>query len=335
VDRVAKTWPVPVNDLPAREILLLSTLLAGTRVDATGGLVPSTTDEVTIAWNKLRATHPGLFTCPAGDQLSWHEHEAEACEIQKNWVGAAFHLGRLIEDGPPRWEICARRANVSAELGEWDASAGDYARAIRLGADDPKVWTYLAYVMLARGDVGGCREVRSSLTERYRGTDDPSRNNLLAWTWAVGADPEGQPELAVELASRAVASQPRQHAYLGTLGAALFRADRYEEAARRLDEAVEAQAAGGTFSQQLFLSMAHSRMGHDEEARRWLARADRWWATASGPNPPAVPARPAPIRWQDRLLFALLRREASGLLGPPGPEDRPPFSTVDRFPPFE
>ena len=76
--------------------------------------MPSTTDEMTIAWDELRTAHPGLFTCPAGDQLSWHEHEAEACEIQKNWVGAAFHLGPLIENGPPRWEICARRANVAA-----------------------------------------------------------------------------------------------------------------------------------------------------------------------------------------------------------------------------
>ena len=63
------------------------------------------------------------------------------------------------------------------------------------------------------------------------------------------------------------------HRKAGTLGALLYRAGSYKEAVDQLTEAVRTHGEGGDGWTCLFLAMAHHRLKHDEEARRWLARA--------------------------------------------------------------
>ena len=53
-----------------------------------------------------------------------------------------------------------------------------------------------------------------------------------------------------------------------TLGAALYRAGRYDEAIRRVQEAIRER--GASPAAYAFLSMAHHRLGHRQEALRWL-----------------------------------------------------------------
>ena len=57
------------------------------------------------------------------------------------------------------------------------------------------------------------------------------------------ADDPGRP---VALTERAVATDPRNRYYLNTLGAALYRAGRFEEAVRRLGESVAVRPSPGT-----------------------------------------------------------------------------------------
>jgi tetratricopeptide (TPR) repeat protein len=98
--------------------------------------------------------------------------------------------------------------------------------------------------------------------------------------------PEGvtDPERTVRLAEAAVpgAAESGKADALITLGAALYRAGWCDEAIPRLEEANRArdeQAAGWAF-----LAMAHHRLGHRDEARRWLDKlkghqpsTDRAW----------------------------------------------------------
>ena len=76
-----------------------------------------------------------------------------------------------------------------------------------------------------------------------------------------------------------------------------------------------------------FLAMAHHRLGHADEARRWLEKATQ--ATEEALKPPAEPpgksAEPSgaiPPDWKRKLTLQLLRREAEeqiqGLGGKPG-----------------
>src|SRR5205807_850000 len=84
----------------------------------------------------------------------------------------------------------------------------------------------------------------------------------------------------------------------------------------RLGQVVAAPASetASTAYARFFLAMAHQRLGHGEEARRWLSEAVRvadQELAAKSPPP-----------WNRRVTLQILRREAEGLIGRsplPGP----------------
>jgi tetratricopeptide (TPR) repeat protein len=97
-----------------------------------------------------------------------------------------------------------------------------------------------------------------------------------------------------------------------TLGAALYRAGRYQAAIRRLDEAIQArreQATGWAF-----LAMAHHRLGHREQALRWLEQLQQRQRSADSTQ-----------SW-DELEVSLLCHEAEAVIlyDPAFPDD--PFA---------
>jgi tetratricopeptide (TPR) repeat protein len=92
------------------------------------------------------------------------------------------------------------------------------------------------------------------------------------------------------------------------LGATLYRAGRFDEAVERL-EAGDKKAGSAVSAMRhqawCFLAMAHHRLGHAAEARRWLDKAaqqtERLKAQAFGPRSSAV-------------AIQLLHREAEALI---------------------
>jgi WD40 repeat protein/tetratricopeptide (TPR) repeat protein len=314
VDRVARVWPVPFLTRPVDAIVRLSGLLSGERVDDTGGLVPLTTKEMAAAWSRLRAETPEFFDDRPTDRAAWHEHEAQLCEDRRLWKRTADHLTRLIETGAAPWEHHARLANALAHLDDWSRAADAYERAIQLGADDPRIWNFLSLLRLVREDAAGYRKVKDSLVDRFRESDDPYTNNLMSWTCVLDEAPGCAVDFALEKVHRALAAQPRSSAYKHTLGMALYRANRHEEAVRVLNETLALTGRDGDFMLWLTLALPHVRLGHAEEAQRCLDRADRLFGLAdpirSGESSAASPSL---IRWQDRVLYRLFRREADRL----------------------
>ena len=76
------------------------------------------------------------------------------------------------------------------------------------------------------------------------------------------------------------------------LGAALLRAGRPGEAIGRFEQSLTAQPDWPNHGLNAYgLALAHHRLGHPEEARRWLDRAERAGSRPStGPTPPTVRA---------------------------------------------
>src|SRR5262249_17910988 len=116
------------------------------------------------------------------------------------------------------------------------------------------------------------------------------------------------------LAEKAVAGQPRDPSYLNTLGAALYRAGRYEEAVRKLDEAVQAYGQEGQPVDWLFLAMAHHRQGRCARARGKLGEVP----PRAGQNTTPDRSRDATsvLQWTRRVELELIRREAEALVRP-------------------
>jgi tetratricopeptide (TPR) repeat protein len=143
------------------------------------------------------------------------------------------------------------------------------------------------------------------MLDRFGQTEHVSIADTVAGTCVLAPDALADFEQLVQLAER-VWGNPRNRAYLGTLGAALYRAGRFEAALARLSEAANMPSHKGTGRNSLFLAMAHQRLGHAEEAHKWLDRAVLWieQAPASGPS----------LSWTQRAQLTILRGEAEGLL---------------------
>src|SRR5205814_10449597 len=121
-----------------------------------------------------------------------------------------------------------------------------------------------------------------------------------AWNLAACPDPKFRdPARAVRVATGLVETAPAAGLNWSILGAAQYRAGDWPAAVAALDRAIELKK-GGDKRDWLFLALAHGRLGHAAEARRYYDRA----------------VQPLP----NRASIHRLRAEAAELLGiDPGP----------------
>jgi Flp pilus assembly protein TadD len=260
----------------------------------------------------------------AAGAADWHLAQVYASKTDRNWFAAVHHLDQLITVQPGRWDHHGFRGWINAERRLWDQASTDFARAIELGAENPDIYYGTALLRLREGDLAAYHAICDLAARRFGRAPDKYTLNYLARTCALAPGAVEDPEGPVRWASAAVAAGPRSTHLINTLGATLYRAGRFEEAARRLEEAVAAQGRDGTALDWIFLAMAHARSGRPETAREWLARAVATVERPNGPGPPGS-SDPVPPPWQDELEFELLCREAKALvLAPDLPDD--PFA---------
>jgi serine/threonine protein kinase/WD40 repeat protein/tetratricopeptide (TPR) repeat protein len=219
--------------------------------------------------------------------------------------------------GADRNHLLSQRALAYTNLQQWDKAAADW---IELNPDDPIPRYHLALARLGAGDPAGYRRTCAETLQRFGRTLDSETARWVAWTLILGPDAVPHRGEAVKLAARAVQDGPKGDHGM-TWGAALYRTGRFAEAIRRLEQAclaLEKQDVGKPAMHApayawYFLAMAHQRLGHSQEARRWLDKAVSW--TKEQLNDPKSDASRV---WNRRLTLQLLRREAEALVNGPG-----------------
>jgi tetratricopeptide (TPR) repeat protein len=226
----------------------------------------------------------------------------------REWQAAAADFAQAIRRKPADPEARLTRGRAYAEMGRWDRAADDLAKEIDLRREatneDWQIGYEHALARLGAGDLAGYRAARARFLSRFGKSDDPD----IAWGLATvcAAAPGAVPDAArtVRLAEKAVAGEnkafgPFWH-YRATLALALYRAGQNVAAIRQARESIAASPEGDCGANWLLLAMAHYRLGHADQARRWLAKGLGWRPDASRP-------------WHERLRFELLRREAQAL----------------------
>jgi Flp pilus assembly protein TadD len=167
------------------------------------------------------------------------------------------------------------RADFLGKQHLWTEAAAVLGEAVRAEPENRSLRQHQILNLLAAGDRSGLRQTRSSMLNHFRMTTDPMVANDVAWASATTTIEEPDLGELVRLAELAVNGTPEDHNFLTTLGAALYRAGRFAEAVRRLDEGIQ-KRKGQILSEDLvFLAMAHHRLGHHDEARRWLDQFGR------------------------------------------------------------
>ena len=207
------------------------------------------------------------------------------------------------------------RAAAYLGKGDFDKGTAELSKAIEVAPDAANVWNYHALVQLTAGRLDEYRKDFAGMLQRFGQTDNPTNAQWTAWTCALSPDGIGDWSKATALAEKAVKSDPKLLQYQTTFGAVLYRAGRFNEAVQRLSEAdrlakepSEGQPTSPAYA-WFFLAMAHHRIGHGDEAKKWLDRAVPWTDKTLHDEKQGTAAVP----WNRRLTLKLLREEAEAL----------------------
>ncbi len=189
-------------------------------------------------------------------------------------------LDRLIDNESLFLRACARypwttprladiRARLQAIKGDWAGASTALRTAVAYTPDDSRSRHHLILTLLAAGDFDAARQVRGELLDRFGSTTEPGQANEIARAAALVPGPVDRIELCIQLAQRAVdrADANLKSQFNNAVGALLYRAGRFEDAIARLQQ--------GTAGAWAILSLAHHRLGHQDEARRRLSVPER------------------------------------------------------------
>src|SRR5262249_13695372 len=146
---------------------------------------------------------------------------------------------QLIELNPKDWRRWADRGLLHALLGQWDKAAADTGKAIDLWRTDDILWMRHAVFLLRVGDIKGYRQACKEMIERFGQTKHPIVAHRVAWTCLLLPDAVSDQKLLMTLAKRSVDGAPGNPWCRITLGIALYRADRFEQAVKKLQPIAE------------------------------------------------------------------------------------------------
>lgn len=231
-------------------------------------------------------------------QLAIYEQLAAAFADEPDYpwrqANAANFAGVALRYVPKEAEAAARHHRQAIKLGEplvtQFPDRPDYRRELLRGH-----WALGLALMIA----GRCPEAEVALQAALDGLPPSgdqasdlailfrpmaaSVRNDLAWLLATCPDAKVRdPKRAVELAKKAVELDPLA-SYWNTLGAAHYRAGSYQEALTALQKSMDLQKGGDAFD-WLFVAMAHARLNHSAEARKWFGKAVDWMEKRQSKN---------------------------------------------------
>jgi len=291
---------------------------------------------------------PKVIEFQPGNADAWLVR-ARLCAVEREWAKAIDAYAKVIELKPNDYSVWRERGLIHGEQEQWAEAATDFAKSVELlpaPSSDQSLpawpdqslasrragtsvtiertrpnfildqllgWRGLA--LAGARDVAGYRKASAELLQEHGNTQNPDLANNVAWFCVRFPEAVADVALPLQLAEKSVALKPNQYASLNTLGAALYRASRFEDSIRKFDEAIKVHGQGGTAADWLFLAMAHHRLSHANDAKKWLTKAQQWMNNPA----PEKPTQGTPVfymspTWEQRLELKLIRAEAEGLI---------------------
>jgi WD40 repeat protein/cytochrome c-type biogenesis protein CcmH/NrfG len=313
-DHAVRLWPLNAEEKDADEFLLLAQMLSCARTNtADARIVPLSSDELARTWDKVRQRFPDAFTTPPADAIAWYAEAARASERNRLWSAALLQLERLTKLDPARSDLYDRKGRVNAELGQMKDAVADFARSTELGADRPGPWYRHALLRLYLGDHKGYRLARDAMLNRFYSERDDIDIQLVVRTCVLSSETKDDSERIVAIAERSLAARPKDHNGMLMLGAALYRAGRYDDAVHTLLECTKIRGKEDVVN-DLFLAMAYLRMRETEQGQAYLQQAARLITQAAKASPVSDGSGNARFAWSDRLELLLLQREVQAIL---------------------
>jgi eukaryotic-like serine/threonine-protein kinase len=220
------------------------------------------------------------------------------------WDRAEVAYVEAIRARPFNQSVWNALTRLHIKCGHLDRATATLAEAVRLMPEDLELRRDLGAALLWSGDRAAWRRSNAALLDRFGGTINAPTAQNVARSCALGPDGTADPQAPVRLAEAGVAgaTESNKAIRLNVLGAALCRAGRFDEAIRRLEEGIRLRDGESIPADWPFLAMGNHRLGHHDEARRWLDRLRNYEPSTD------------PDEFWDELAIGLLRSEAEAVI---------------------
>jgi tetratricopeptide (TPR) repeat protein len=246
-------------------------------------------------------------------------------------AGALADLNAAVGHQPDQWQNWHARANLYLRMGEFERAASDLDRATGLPDVPDSLRTDLAIIWLKLGRTADYRAICRLLVKRAELSVDIAFIAHVVWTCALAQEPPVATGRLVDLSRHAKHSLilliRNNYAFARAYAAALYRAGRFEEAVKVLDEAL-AQPQNANQPRPaawLFLAMAHHQCQREKQAKQWFQKARTWMDLARQPAPGRDTLLNGPswegLDWTEQFALELLRGHAEALLQIHGSRD--------------
>jgi tetratricopeptide (TPR) repeat protein len=226
------------------------------------------------------------------------------------------HRGRSAEFfvKPPQLEPTEifQHADELARHGQWSEAAAEFAKALDAYPDNNWHWYRSITLQAQISDRARYRQQCARVLELFGDTEDPflaERTAKACMLWPESDPPSDQ---VITLASIAVAKQPLSAWFLLVKGIGEYRAGRFEPCLEWLGKAHQASdnSVQSLALVDLFMALAHHRLGHADQARQHLS------AATAAIDRAADQATPGDLgtSWHDIVMCQIMRREVESLI---------------------
>jgi WD40 repeat protein/Flp pilus assembly protein TadD len=217
----------------------------------------------------------------------------------RRWHKAEADLTRAAPVEKEREQVHYWRARCRENLGDITGAIEDYTLAIEVRPGRPEFHYHRALAFSLEG------RYPEAIADAERSLELSPKShrelNDVAWFHVSFPEPHGSPHRGLELVRKALLEKPGEAMYENTLGVALYRLGRFEEAIKALEASARA-TGGGTACDHLFLAMARGRLGDQDGATLSYERATEWLRTRTD------------LDAYERAELTRFRREAAAIL---------------------
>jgi tetratricopeptide (TPR) repeat protein len=245
---------------------------------------------------------------PSKDTMSrqWFLQVLEAVDIDpwRNKVRKAWLLNPQDTSARSQWAgYWHDRAGSYCDLRRYDMAIADFTRAVEIAPEKPDSWNALTTLRIYSGNEDEYRKLCAEMLTRLGKKTDYHSRSFVAWNCVLAPDSVQDFQPVLDIAAGLAKQYPIYKVNVLVHGAALYRTGQWKAAIERIHDSQQAPVADLFWpGQELFLAMAHMRLGQVEEAHRWLDAVCKW----EQEKPDA--------HWWFRVLTQTLRREAEALI---------------------
>jgi serine/threonine-protein kinase len=202
-----------------------------------------------------------------------------------------------------------------AEHRDWAHAADSYARTVKGDPTaDGHVWYEYAALLLLSGDRSGYTAACAHMVAAFDIPGGP-RAYHIARACTLAPDAVVVAAMPGRIAATELQANAKEFWSLTEQGAMAYRAGRFAESVPLFKQSLAANSRpGAAVVNWLWLALANQRLGHTDEAQRWLNKAQAWLDQYPQGMPPRA-EQELGLHLHNWLEANVLRREAEALIG--------------------